>query len=228
MKRISAAFVAILVISVSLAGQVPASGPAGGEARATNPETESAASLPGFYNTTVGILIGTHKSPDSRFGEVFGDKTSLQFGLDLSRTLFYLKGFEVDVSFEARSITKTGQATLSGDETKLSMVPLTVAGLLLYPTKYVIPFVGAGGDWYHYSEKSVLANTAGWASGYHYQGGLFIVIPGLEALRVKVYYKYTKVSETANDITVKLGGPEYGIGVNYGFNFLNEAALVVR
>ncbi len=214
-RFVLSSLIVLLGMSLSLAAQAPA-------------QTEAASLSAGYYNTTVGILLGTHKSPDSRFQEVYGSGTSLQFGIDLSRNLVDLHGFQVDLSLAARSLSKTGQATLSGDEAKLSMVPLTVGGLLLYRTKYVIPFVGGGGDWYHYSEKSVLANTSGWAGGYHYQGGLYIVVPGADYLRIKVYYKYTKVTGTANDISVELGGPEYGIGVGYGFNFLNAAALVLR
>jgi hypothetical protein len=192
------------------------------------PETEGPAMPAGFCNTTIGFLIGSYKSPDSRFREVYGNKTAIQYGIDLSRSLFYYKGVELDASLEARTFSTTGKATLSGDEAKFSMIPLTVAGRILVQTKYITPFVGAGGDWYHYKEESVLANTSGWASGFHAQGGVFIVVPGADFLRVKLYYKYTKVTATANEISVKLGGSEYGLGLSFGFNFLNGAAIMVR
>lgn len=183
---------------------------------------------PGFFNTTVGLLIGSYKSPDSRFKEVYGDKTSFQYGLNLSRILFDIKGFQVDVSLEARAYGITGKATLSGDETKFRMIPVTFAGRLLFQTKYIIPFAGGGIDWYHYNEESVLANTSGWARGNHFQVGMYIVVPNADYLRVKLYYKYTRVTATANEIDVKLGGPEYGVGLSFGFNFLNGGALVIR
>ena len=105
------------------------------------------------------------------------------------------------------------------------MYPISLAGRLLYQTKYVIPFVGYGGDWFSYSEKSALADTSGSASGDHFQGGLYIIIPGMESLRIKLYYKSTRVTAVENEIEVELGGPEIGIGVSYGFNFLNKALL---
>jgi hypothetical protein len=71
-----------------------------------------------------------------------------------------------------------------------------------------------------------LAETSGWASGDHFQGGLYIVIPGMENLRIKLYYKYTRVTATEEEIEVGLGGPEYGLGVSFGFNFLDKALLV--
>jgi hypothetical protein len=195
---------------------------------ASAPESEGTAMPVGFWNTTIGFLIGSHKSPDSRFREVYGNKTAIQYGIDLSRSLFYYKGVELDASLEARAFSTTGKATLGGEEAKFSMIPLTLAGRILVQTKYIIPFVGAGGDWYHYKEESVLANTSGWANGFHVQGGVFIVVPGAASLRVKLYYKYTKVTATANEIAVKLGGSEYGLGLSFGFNILNGAAVVIR
>jgi opacity protein-like surface antigen len=220
MKQICAALIAVLAITLSLAGQA--------SAPKTTAETAGPAMPPGFFNTTVGFTIGTYKSPDSRFNEVYGANTSSQFGLNLSRTLLDYRGFQVDLSLEARTLSKTGQATLSGEEAKISLMPLTAAGRLLYRTKYIIPFIGAGGDRYHYKEESAIANTSGWANGYHFQGGVYIVVPGADSLRVELYYKYTKVTATANEISVQLGGPEYGIGLSFGFNILNKAAVMVR
>jgi hypothetical protein len=191
-------------------------------------ETEAVEYPEGFYNTTAGITLGTYVSPDDRFKEVYGSDTKIQFGLNLSRTLFYIKHFQLDLSFEARLISLTGQSTLSADEATFTLTPLSLAGRILYQTKYVIPFIGGGLDWYNYKEDSAIASTKGSASGYHFQGGLYVVIPGLDALRIKLYYKYTKVTATENEIDVKLGGPEYGFGVSFGFNFLNKAALIIR
>jgi hypothetical protein len=188
-------------------------------------ETPGPAAGPVFYNTMVGVMAGSYKNDSPRYSEVYGSGTSVQFGLNLSRALVHIGGFHLDVSGEARMISKSGHATLSGEEAKITIYPLSVAGLLVYDTKYVIPFVGYGADWFNYKETSALADTSGTASGDHFQGGLLIVIPGMESLRVKLYYKYTRVTATENEIEVKLGGPEIGIGVSYGFNFLNKAIL---
>ena len=125
-------------------------------------------------------MIGTYKSPDEGYKEVYGTQTDVQFGVNLSRTILYLKGFQFDLSFEARLLSITGKSTLSGDEAKFRMIPLTLGGRILYQTKYVIPFFGGGLDSYNYKEDSVVASTSGSASGYHFQGGVFVVIPGLD------------------------------------------------
>lgn len=228
MKHICPTAGALLAFSVALAGPAYLPASAAEDAQETKVETAATDTPAGFFNTSFGIMIGTHKSPDSRFGEVFGDTTSLQFGLNLSRTLIDLRGPGLDLSLEARTISKTGKSTVTGTATKLSMLPLSAGGRLFYRTRYVVPFVGAGGDWYHYKETSALANTSGWARGYHVQGGVMVVVPGAEKLRIRLYYKHTKVTATINDIEVKLGGPEYGVGLSYGFNILNKAVLVNR
>jgi hypothetical protein len=190
-------------------------------------EAEVTGAPEGFYNTAVGVTFGTYKNPDSRFGEVYGTGTYFQYGLNLSRTLLNFRGFQVDLSFEVRTFSRDGNATLTGEASTFSMVPISLAGRLQYQTKYVIPFVGGGADWYHYKETSSLANTSGSASGYHFQAGAFIVLPNLDFLRVKLYYKWTSVTATENGIDVKLGGPEYGVGISFGFNLLSAAVITI-
>ena len=180
----------------------------------------------GFYNTTFGIFGGSYSSPSADFADVYGTDASFQYGLNLTRTLLYVKGFQVDATFELRTYSKTGKSTLSGDEAKFTMTPITIGGRILYQAKYVMPFVGFGADFYNYDETSALANTTGSASGSHFQAGLYVIFPKIEFLRLKIYYKYTKVTATENGIDVALGGPEYGLGLSFGFNLLKPGVLM--
>jgi hypothetical protein len=198
-------------------------------AEAVRPSAQAAepAPRPVLYNTTFGIMAGSYRSDSSRFREVYGSRTSVQLGLNLSRTVLRLGSFLLDASFEARTISRTGKATLTGEKAKISIFPLSLGARLLFQTKSIIPFIGYGADWFKYKETSVVANTSGWASGDHFQAGLFFVVPGLHNLRLKLYSKYTRVTATENGIKVKLGGPEFGVGVSFGFNFLSGAVLVL-
>jgi len=191
-------------------------------------EAESGAAGPaGFYNTTIGIFGGTYSSSSNDFKDVYGSETSLQYGLNLTRTLLYAGGFQVDATAELRMFSKTGQATLTGDTAKFTMTPFTIGARVLYQTKYVMPFIGFGADFYSYEEESTLANSSGSASGSHFQAGLYVIPPGIDFLRLKLYYKFTKVTATAPDgFEIALGGPEYGIGVSFGFNLARKAVLV--
>lgn len=178
-----------------------------------------------FANTSVGFLVGTYSSSSADFNEVFGNTTKMQYGLNLTRTLVTFNKFQLDASFEIRAFSATGSSTLTETETKFSMTPITIGARLLYQTKFVLLFVGAGKDFFSYDEKSDIFDTQGSASGYHYQVGVYIIIPKVESLRVKLYYKFTKATATENDIDVGLGGNEYGIGLSYGFNILKKGLL---
>jgi len=180
----------------------------------------------GFYNTMIGLSVASYKIPDANYGEVYGPDLAPIYGLNLSRTLVSLGNFQLDISAEARLYKKTGAATVSLEETKFTMFPIiSIAPRLLFQTKYAIFFAGGGPDFYSYKEESVLATTTGSKTGYHYQVGLYIMLPTIDFLRVKLYYKFTKVKALENGYEADLGGTEYGIGLCYGFNFLNGALI---
>jgi hypothetical protein len=184
---------------------------------------------PGFYNTSIGIMLGTYQSPSQDFRAIYGQTTDMQFGLNLTRTLVYYNGLQLDVSLEARKYSKSGFALLDGAKTDIktdfSMTPISLSGRLLYQTEYVIPFIGFGTDWYSFDEKSDLHSTSGSTSGYHFQAGAYIVFPWLDQLRIKLYYKFTKATASANGFDIGLGGNEYGVGLSFAFDLFKKGVL---
>jgi len=183
-----------------------------------------------FYNTMVGLSVGSYKIPDARFAEIYKDEAAPIFGLNLSRTLVSLGNFQFDISAEARIYQKTGAATVSQEEVKFSMKPIiSIAPRVLFQTKYVLFFAGGGVDFYSYKEESSLYGSVGSisnsVSGSHFQAGLYFIPPTIEFLRIKLYYKFTKVKALENEIEVELGGNEYGFGLCFGFNFLTGALI---
>jgi len=193
----------------------------------------------GFYNTMIGFFVGSYLIPGEDFKAVYknekGEVTAPIYGLSLSRTLVSVGNFQFDISAEARLYQKTGHATITGEEATFTMLPMiSIAPRLLFQTKYALFFAGGGIDFYHYKEKSTLLpvdlypdqSISNSASGSHYQVGVYLIIPKLESLRVKLYYKNTTVTATENKINFELGTKnEYGIGISYGFNFLNGALI---
>ena len=183
-----------------------------------------------FYNTMVGFTVGSYKIPDARFAEIYKDESSPIYGLNLSRTLVSLGNFQFDISAEARLYQKTGASTVSQEEATFSLKPIiSIAPRLLFQTKYALFFAGGGIDFYSYKEESPLYGTEGSisnsVSGSHFQAGVYFIPPTIEFLRIKLYYKFTKVKALENEIEVELGGNEYGVGLCFGFNFLNGAVI---
>jgi hypothetical protein len=216
----------VFIIAALLLGGAVTAAPLGAQETG---DRQPATERPGFYNTSVGIMLGTFISPDKNFESIYGSQTSFQFGLNVTRTLLCYQGFQLDASLEFRTFSKSGQAIQDADmpvvTAKFSMTPITLAARVLYPTKYVIPFIGFGEDWTSYKETSSLQNTTGSTSGSHFQIGAYIVVPGFEHLRVKVYYKFSKMTASANGFDIGLGGNEYGLGLSYAFDLFKKAVL---
>jgi hypothetical protein len=148
-------------------------------------------------------------------------------GFSLSRALVQVGGFSLDVEGGLRFYSKTGASTLSQEATTFKINPMiSLSARLNYEWKYVQLFVGGGLDWYSYAETSTIANTTGKSNGSHFMAGIYLIPPVLDSmLRVKIYYKFTKVAATANGITVQLGGNEYGVGLSLGFNLFKQGVL---
>ncbi len=174
-----------------------------------------------FYNTMIGLSAGSYRISDERYQEVYPGSGAI-YGLSLSRVLFSSQRLDFDISLEARTFSKTGASTVTQEESKFSVTPLSAAARCLFRTKYAIFFLGVGADHYWYKEESGLYPAPGYvsgsASGGHIQTGIYFVFPKLSSLRVKLYFKLTRVLTTKNDIKANLGGREFGLGLSYGFN----------
>ena len=181
----------------------------------------------GFMNTMIGFNIGTYQIPSDRFKEIYGGDATPTFGLSLSRTFAQYKDFSLDVEWGIRFYSKTGAATLSQEPATFKMTPISLAARLNYQAKFFQMFVGYGLDWYSYAETSTIADTTGNANGSHFIAGIYLIPPVLDGmLRVKAYYKFTRVTASSNGIDVDLGGNEYGVGLSFGFNVFQKAVFL--
>lgn len=189
-------------------------------------ETEPGETREGFAITMIGFNIGSYQIPSDQFKEIYGADATQTFGLSLSRTLVQYQGLSFDVEGGIRFYTKIGASTLTQTEATFNMTPISLAGRLNYQWKYFQLFVGYGLDWYSYTETSTLANTTGNANGNHFTAGIYLIPPMLDGLlRLKAYYKSTKVTATSNGIIIDLGGNEYGLGLSLGFNLFRKGVL---
>jgi hypothetical protein len=189
-------------------------------------ETEAGKGREGFANTMIGFQMGSYQIPSDRFKEVYGANATVTYGLSLSRSLVQIERLSLDLEGGIRFYSKEGASTLSQELANFKMTPISLAGRLNYQWKYFQVFVGYGLDWYSYTETSSVANTTGNANGHHITAGIYLIPLVLDGmLRVKVYYKFTKVTATSNGISVDLGGNEYSVGLSFGFNFFKKGVL---
>ncbi|MFQ6082975.1 MAG: AMIN domain-containing protein [Candidatus Aminicenantia bacterium] len=168
-------------------------------------------------NTFIGMLSGMYNVRDDRFKEIFKGSGFI-YGFGLSQKIYNFKQHYFNLSLDFKFYSKKGKATVTEEETKLTLRPISFSGTYMFVTKRIIPFAEIGLDHYSYREESTIYTTSGTTSGFHLQGGMFISLPVLKALKVKLYVRYSNAKTMENDLEVNLGGIEYGMGIVYGVN----------
>jgi len=163
-------------------------------------------------------------------GAMLNDKNLTFFFGHSQRNLFGFEGsvhvlYNIDVWASYRIYTDKTKTTLYGNEDEFRM-NMTSLGLVYRPIVWnrIEPFVGAGFEFYSYSEKvggSDLPETSGNAFGFHIQGGTYVHI--FKFLTGKVFFRYNGVKKTLTDPLpdgtneLDLGGKEFGAGLVFRF-----------
>jgi hypothetical protein len=168
-------------------------------------------------NTFIRIIAGIYSIQDDRFRDIY-EGLGCIYGFGLSRKVYSLKQHNLFLSLDFKFYSKKGKSTVTEQETKLILKPISLSGVYLFAKKRIFPFAEIGLDYYPYKEESALHSTSGSAWGFHLQGGAIIPLPFLKSLRAKLYIKYTIAKTEENNLEVNLGGIEYGLGIVYGFD----------
>jgi hypothetical protein len=188
----------------------------------TTPVEKEEVVLPKLDNTMIGFTAGSYNMSSEDFTQIYGSGGFI-WGLDLSRILYTSKNLNLGLGLEGKYFSKTGASTVTKEETKFRMYPLSLSARLLLQVNDFVPYLGLGPDYYYYQEESTVGDTIqktqGKAWGYHIQGGIYYQFPGLEHLKVKLFMKFTKITAEKHGIKQDLGGMEFGTTLCFGFNF---------
>ena len=123
--------------------------------------------------------------------------------------------------FEVGLLKRSGQLTLTGEDTKLTIVPLE-AGLLVRLGKgRWVPYLGAGAGYYKFKESNVLGNVTASKSGLVGIGGLRFTRGSL-ILDLKAKYTSCQIEpNTAPDgvesVKADIGGLALSLGLGLAF-----------
>lgn len=163
---------------------------------------------------TLGFYGGYYLPKDKIFKQIYG-KESLLGGMEISFPLF-LRVF--DVWINSNYITTNGKSTHTEESSKLTIIPFSLGIRLLVNLKFLIPFLGAGMNYYIYSEEyeeDIYESTKGSTFGLHMQGGIYFKLA--KSFLFKLFIKYNDVKTRENNININLGGMEYGGGIVFNF-----------
>ncbi len=171
-------------------------------------------------STMIGGGVVTYRLADERFTEIFKSQTGWAAEFELSQLL--LPGSQVRPGFGLDYVrqTKSGLSTLSETPTTLGLDVVTLSGLLVYAVRPVSPYLEIGVALTRYRESSELQNTEGRATGLALQAGILVHLGKLDAVKFKLFGKWTKASVLVNDIQADLGGLAFGLSVLAAFNVL--------
>ena len=172
---------------------------------------------PPLKKTILSFTGGMYSISDELFKEVYGG-SGLIYGVDLNQVVLSNDNHNFAIMAGFKSFSKTGALTATEEETKFSLTPLSLGLRYLYNLKQIAVFIGGGVDFLSYKEENIIEDVSGSTTGFHAMGGFYFKFPGLDALHIMAYAKYTSATATENEIEVALGGIEAGLGLSLGFN----------
>ncbi|MBM3293340.1 MAG: hypothetical protein FJY82_02320 [Candidatus Aminicenantes bacterium] len=169
--------------------------------------------------TYLGLSLAVRHVSDEVFEEVYGPSGTI-LGLTASQGFFGAQNFELSAVIDIRRMRRDGLSTVSGVETRFGLTPLSLGLEGALVRGVAVLWLGLGGDLAFYREESGLGTTSGSTLGFHIAGGLALHPWKTVPVRFKLFLRWTKAGTTENGIPAELGGPEYGLGVLYGFRLL--------
>ena len=135
---------------------------------------------------------------------------------------FRLGGQMVAGWLEGTYIQRTGKLTFTQEETKLTLIPIEGGLLVRFATGNLMPYLGAGGGYYMYKEKSdALGEVKENKFGFCGVGGLSYHMSSF-MLDLKVKYSSCKFKPGSTDtgvdpLEVNIGGLSLSLGLGLGF-----------
>lgn len=189
-----------------------------------SPSNSEEARFEGTKNTLLKIFAGIYNIQDDRFKNIYqGDRYI--YGLGLSRKVYSSNQHNFFLSLDFRFYSKKGKSTVTKEDTKFILNPISMGGAYLLTTKVVFPFAEIGLDYFPYKEESVIHSTSGSVWGFHLQGGILVPLKFFKPLNAKIYLRYSTAKKIENDFTVNLGGIEFGLGIVYELDLFKYLTL---
>lgn len=170
----------------------------------------------------VGVYFEGSMLNDKNLTEFFGHSQRNLPGFEASVHTLY----NIDVWASYRIYRDKTETTFFGNVDKLKINQASL-GIIYRPLvwKVLEPFVGAGLEFYSYSEKvegdSDIPDTSGNAMGFHIQAGTHVNI--LKFLAAKVFFRLNGVKKTLDNPLpdgsdkLDLGSKEFGVGLVFKF-----------
>ncbi|MFZ2054908.1 MAG: hypothetical protein WAU81_12030 [Candidatus Aminicenantales bacterium] len=161
---------------------------------------------------SVEFTLSGYAMNEPRFDAVY-DPGGLMSGLSLSTAIVSNVNLYLDIRYYSRE----GKLTFSKEKTALYIVPVDLGFRYIYPFGLFNPYLGAGLDFYFYYEENPIGSVLNYTNGYHITGGTYIRFSKSVPVLINLRLKYTWAKAEENNISIQLGGFEYGVGLVLAF-----------
>lgn len=188
------------------------------EAKPARPDAVPQAAAPAasvertFPRVHVGGLFGSYGIDSRDFADIYGG-SGLISGAEIALFPLTTKIVSLGLSGALRSYSKEGASTYTKDPTTLTLKFTSVSIVAAFGGRDVAPYLAYGSDNVSFKETSEFHEISDSTNGSHLEAGVYL-FPGIDFLSAKVYARYLKATATIENVEVKLGGMEFGIGIN--------------
>jgi len=161
---------------------------------------------------TVTLKGGYFMPTDSLFKDVYSGGPA--FGAEVAVPI----GGAFQVWAGAELFSKTGQLTLTEDETKVSIVPIHLGLRCEFGKTGLRPYIGLAVAYFLFSEENVLGSVSQSSLGYLGQAGLMARLGGVIWLDIHAGYRgCTLKTDDPDPLEAKLDGLSAGLGLSFRF-----------
>jgi hypothetical protein len=159
-----------------------------------------------FYVQAKGMYFNP---TDDAFKEIYG--SGFMYGGEIGFGI----GKGVELWVDGMYFGKTGETTLTREETKLTLFPLSGGVKAKFDFGVFNLYVGGGVSYFQYKETSSIGEVRENKWGWMIRAGTYIDITYFFFLDLQATYNYTKF--TTEDLEVNLGGFSFGAGLGFRF-----------
>ena len=170
--------------------------------------------LMGVTALTAGYRIGIKgsffSSENQTFRTIYGSaaKFGIEGGLDIAKNWSLWAGLDY--------LHKTGELTVTKEETRVSIMPLTLGVRYEIPAGPKLRFhVGAGAQEVFFKEETVLGTAKENALGFIAAGG--VVYRLADSVGIGFFLAWSTCKMKHEDIDFKVGGLDIGGGIDFRF-----------
>lgn len=167
---------------------------------------------------SIGFGVGKYFYQGEEMQDIYGKDTLSYRGEIALRLPFDFDS--IDLWASVATFSDTGVTTLYNEDLSFRMTTFSLAVRFLKRFGRFVPFLGAGVDYASYKEtlpeNFIVSGVGGNKIGYHGQLGCYIHI--MDGFSTKIFMKYNQMETIENELTVNLGGIEYGVSLVWHFD----------